>query len=292
MSEDRLDAERKARSTTLVTQPEHEQLKVDRRQVEPQKHYHTILEQQIQQAQEDLERPAKGLLLSGFTAGLDLGLGPFLMGAVLTLTRDEFPQAVTELLLATAYSVGFVFVVLGRSSLFTEQTTSAVMPVLARRTLFSRLLRLWGLVLAANLAGATVIAAMAAYLGPHLGTIDLAAIQQIANRLLSHDSGVMLFSAVVAGWLMGLLSWLVVAARDTVSQIVVVWITTFLIGIAGLHHSIAGSVEILMAVFALGGAQFWDYLRFLGIAVIGNAIGGSVFVAVLKFGHVNASTDA
>lgn len=291
MTDDAPGSGRKPRSATQVTEPEHEQRKLDQRQVEPQKNYHTILEQQIQQAREDLERPAKGLLLSGFTAGLDLGLGPFLMCVVLTLVRDELSHAATEFLLASAYSVGFVFVVFGRSALFTEQTTSAVMPVLARRVPARRLFRLWGLVLVANIAGAFIFAALASYLGPRLGAIDIAAMQQIANRLLSHDAWTMFWSAVGAGWLMGLLSWLVVAARDTVSQIVIVWMTTFLIGIAGLHHSIAGSVEILMAVFALHGGQFAEYLRFLALAVVGNAIGGSVFVALLKYGHISASSE-
>jgi formate/nitrite transporter FocA (FNT family) len=101
----------------------------------------------------------------------------------------------------------------------------------------------------------------------------------------------MLFSAVAAGWLMGLLAWQVVASRETISQVVVV-LTTFVIGIAHLHHSIAGSTEILMAVFSTDSASLADYGRFLFWAVIGNAIGGSVFVALLKFGHVKASAES
>src|SRR5919107_766329 len=49
---------------------------------EPQKSYHTILEQHVRQAQEELERPAGALLLSGLSAGLDLGFGPFLMAVI------------------------------------------------------------------------------------------------------------------------------------------------------------------------------------------------------------------
>src|SRR5690348_14879411 len=99
----------------------------------PQKSYHTILEQHVAQAQEELERPAGGLLLSSLSAGLDLGFGPLLMAVLLTLSGGTWPQPVAKAVLAAAYAVGFVFVVLGRSALFTEQTTSAVLPVLARR---------------------------------------------------------------------------------------------------------------------------------------------------------------
>jgi hypothetical protein len=51
-----------------------------------QKSYHTILEQQVSEATEELERPTSGLLLSGLTAGLDLGFGPFAMVVFSTLT--------------------------------------------------------------------------------------------------------------------------------------------------------------------------------------------------------------
>jgi formate/nitrite transporter FocA (FNT family) len=279
------------RQQTLVTDTGHERLREDNRRDEAQKNYHTILEQQIQQAQEDLERPALGLLLSGFAAGLDLGLGPLLMCAVLALTRGEVSHAASQMLVATAYSIGFVFVVIGRSALFTEQTTSALMPVLARRVPPARLLRLWALVLAANIAGAALIAAIAAQLGPRLGIFDVDAMREIARRLLDHDALSIFMSAILAGWVMGLLSWLVVAARDTVSQILIVWMTTFLIGIAGLHHSIAGTVEVLLAVFGRADASWGEFGGFLALAVLGNAVGGSVFVALLKFGHVSASTD-
>jgi len=281
---------REARRQTQVTEEAHEQLKVDQRLTEPQKNYHTILEQQIQQASEDLERPTKALFLSGFTAGMDLGLGPLLMVVLFTLMHGA-PHAARELLVASAYSAGFVFVVLGRSALFTEQTTSAVMPVLARRTGVLQLLRLWAIVLVANLLGASVIAAIIAFLAPRLGVADVSAMHAIAGRLLAHDSLSIAASAVLAGWVMGLLSWLVVAARDTVSQLFIVWLTTFLIGIVGLHHCIAGTVEVLMAVLTPGGPPLAEFWRFLGLAILGNAVGGSVFVALLKFGHINASTE-
>src|SRR5579884_1378876 len=101
-------------------------LATDAPRQEPQKSYHTILEQHVRQAQEELERPAGALLLSGLSAGLDLGFGPFLMAVIATLTLNDLSHSIRQILIALAYSVGFIFVVMGRSALFTEQTTSAV----------------------------------------------------------------------------------------------------------------------------------------------------------------------
>ncbi len=64
------------------------------------------------------------------------------------------------------YAVGFIFVVLGRSELFTEQTTLAVLPVLSRRVSPVRLLRLWGIVYSGNLLGATLFAWLITIIGP------------------------------------------------------------------------------------------------------------------------------
>lgn len=267
----------------------HKSLARDHPAQEAQKSYHTVLEQQVQEATEELERPAGGLMLSSVSAGLDLGFGPFLMAVALTLTSGEWSRPASELLTAGLYAVGFIFVVIGRSALFTERTTSAVLPVLARRAGVAQLMRLWLIVLAGNLIGAAAIGVLIAILGPSLGIVDVPALGQIAGKLVDKPWQVMLLSAVAAGWLMGLLTWMVTAARDTSAQVLLVWMTAFVIGLAGLHHSIAGTTEVLMAVFAGAGPDYGDYGRFIVWAVLGNAIGGSCFVALLKFGHVRAS---
>jgi formate/nitrite transporter FocA (FNT family) len=193
------------------------------------------------------------------------------------------------MLTALAYTVGFVLVIVGRSALFTEQTTSAVLPVLSRRVPAWGLLRLWALVLVGNLLGGAIVAAFLPHLGQRLGIVDAAALVTIADKLIRHPSSIVFLSAVAAGWLMGLLAWLVVASRETVSQLLIIVLVTFVIGIANLHHSIAGAVEVLMAVFANVGPAPSDYWRVVGWSVVGNAVGGAVFVALLKFGHVRAS---
>ena len=254
----------------------------------PQKSYHTILEQHVRQATEELERPAGALLLSGLSAGLDLGFGPFLMAVTATLTARELPHSVSRILVSLAYCAGFVFVVVGRSALFTEQTTSAVLPVLSGRGTIGQLLRLWGLVLVSNLVGAVIIAAVTAHVAPRLGVVDVEAFNEIAARLVNHPGWVLLLGAFAAGWLMGLLAWLVMACRETTSQIYIVVLTTFVIGVGGFQHSIAGTIEVLNAVFSGAGPSLADFGQFLLWSVLGNALGGATFVALLKFAHVRA----
>jgi formate/nitrite transporter FocA (FNT family) len=88
---------------------------------------------------------------------------------------------------------------------------------------------------------------------------------------------------VLAGWMMGLLGWLVTSSQETISRIFIVILITFTIGAAGLHHCIVGSVEVFTGMLSSDSITIVDYLRFLLWASIGNAVGGAVFVAILKY---------
>src|SRR3954449_7219475 len=190
---------------------------------EPQKSYETILEQEIAAGLTELERRTPALLLSGLSAGLDVSLSLLLMAGVKTpaqgqprgvfaglvamlktLTQGQ-PRVVSEILVAMMYAAGFLFVVLGRSELFTEHTTLAVLPVLDGRASLAQLGRLWGLIYVANQAGAAAFAAFLAFLGPRLGVIEPRVFGEIASGLVAPPGWVILLSAVLAGWLMGLL---------------------------------------------------------------------------------------
>jgi formate-nitrite transporter family protein len=255
----------------------------------PKKAAAEILNQEIREGLDVMDRSTAQLFTSALSGGLDLGFSMFLMAAVMTIVDGKIPQPITRLLVANMYSIGFIFVILGRSELFTEQTSLAVLPVLRRKATLRSLFRSWAIVYVANLLGAAIFAAMLSYIGPALGVADRAAFSTIAHRVTDHPSTVIFCSAVLAGWLMGLCSWMVVAARDTISQMAVVWMVTTTIGIGNLHHVVVGTTEVLTAIFARDGISIADFLRFLLFTTLGNAVGGTVFVAIIKYGHTRES---
>ena len=245
-----------------------------------------VLDSLIETGLHEIERERLGLLLSGFSAGLDIGFGPLLMAVLLTLSEGGFGDIVPELLVASAYSVGFIFVILGRSELFTEHTTLAVIPVLDGQASLGGLARLWGLVYAGNVVGGFVFTAFVVTLMPNLGVASPEAFGTIAHKLVDHDLQWLFVAAILAGWLMGLLAWLIAAAQETISRIAIIWLVTAAIGLLHLPHSIAGNVEVLFGVFLSPEVSTLDYARFLALATAGNAVGGGVFVGVLKYSHV------
>lgn len=251
------------------------------------KRYTEILSEQIEQGLGELERSTGGLLASGFSAGLDITLGVLVMAVMFTLVTGELPAAVVEILLASAYSIGFIFVILGRSELFTEHTTLAVFPVLAGEAGVAALGRLWGLVYVANLAGAALASLLIVLVGTQSGVAESAAFAEIARGLVQDRWWVMFVSALLAGWLMGLLSWLVAAAQDSISRIVIVWIVTGAIGLGHLHHCIIGTAEVVSGMIAAGAVTPLEFGRFLLFSTLGNAVGGTIFVAAVKYRHVS-----
>lgn len=250
-----------------------------------QRTYGAILESQVNQGLVELRRDTVGLLSSGLAAGLEIGFSLFLMATMLTAVGDEIPAGVVRVLLANMYTVGFIFVILGRSELFTEHTSLAVFPVLQGRAGVGSLARLWTLIFLSNIAGAVIFAALAVLIGPPLGAIEPAAFGKIGRQLVEHTWWVILLSALLAGWLMGLLSWLVSATRDTIGLLFVVWLVTASIGFGHMHHAIAGSVEVLAAVFAGEGVTLGDYGHFILWTTIGNGLGGVIFVSLIKYCH-------
>ena len=254
---------------------------------ESQKESETVLNLQIRRGLSELERPASGLSLSALSAGLDIGFGPLLMVVVLTTAEVSRPGALaTDLLLGLVYGVGFILVVIGRSELFTEHTTLAVLPILDRQASVTKLVRLWGIVYVGNLVGALVFAWVAVTVGPGLDVIEPAAFVELAETFTGKSATVLVGAGILAGWLMGLLSWLVAAADSTSSRIAVVWIIAASIGFAHLPHCIAGTIEVFGGVLVSPEIHLLDYVTFLAYSTVGNAIGGTVFVALLNYGHV------
>lgn len=252
----------------------------------PLKPLRTILDQEIRQAEDELERPLHGIFASGLLAGIGVGASTFALAVTTTLTAGELPPSVVSLIGANAYTVGFIIVILARTDLFTEYTTIAILPVLTGRAGIGALARLWGMVYAGNMTGVFLFSLLLAKLGSALGVIEAQVLGEIAGDLVDYPSWVILLSAILAGWLMGLLSWLIAAGKDTISQIFFIWMITGVIGLAHLHHAITATLDVMAAIF-MGAAISADMVLHLVLwTTIGNAIGGVIFAVLIRYSLV------
>ncbi|MFC4551500.1 MULTISPECIES: formate/nitrite transporter family protein [Halorussus] len=248
--------------------------------------YRRILEREIENALKEIHRPPKGVFLSGLTAGLNLSYGALLMAMVLTFSGGFESKLVQQALLGGVSSIAFLLVVIGQTELFTAHSTMAVLPVLDGRASVGDLARVWGVTYVSNLLGCALFAGLIVAIGPPMGIVDPDAFGVLASALIPFRWWLILLSGVVAGWLMGLVTWLSAASRDTVSRIFFVVLVTAVIGSGPFHHSILGTTELLSAMLLGQGVTFGDYGHFIAWTTLGNVLGGSVFVALLNYGHV------
>jgi formate/nitrite transporter FocA (FNT family) len=242
-----------------------------------------ILETVVDDGNEELNRASAGLALSGLAAGLNISFSAVALGVGGALTGG------VGLAAALLYPIGFLIVILGRSQLYTENTVTPVAVVLTNFSALPNMLRLWVVIFAANVVGAILFAVTVVY-GEVLPPATLQILFDEVAGKLNHGFWNMTLKAIVGGWLVALMAWLVAASRDTISQAVVIYVLAFLIPAGGLIHCIAGSSEVLISVFA-GEVSFSEYLGgFLLPATLGNTIGGVFLVALLNYGQVAGSS--
>jgi formate-nitrite transporter family protein len=241
-----------------------------------------ILEAAIETAADDLERSTTALAFSGFAGGFGMGLTALGVALIRHHLGEESPAKLVSYLL---YPAGFIAVIIGRSQLFTENTVYPVVLVLRRRSHVVQTLRLWAAVLGFNVLGALAFAALAVKT-PAISSGVQEALISLGTHAAHRTTSAIFFSAILGGWMIALVAWTVTASQWTIGHVVMIWLITFVVGAGEFAHSIAGTVELLAAV--LGGALgAFELVRWFSLAVLGNVVGGVVFVSLLNYGQVH-----
>lgn len=241
-----------------------------------------IFETAAENAREELKRSTRALAFSGLAAGIAMSL----TGIGVAIAQEHLGEGKLQDLLAYAlYPLGFIVVIIGRQQLFTENTLFPVAVLLrdGRRWLRDTA-RLWAAVFVANVAGALLFALLLAKSGA-LAPEYLDELVALGEHAAAGGSGSIFWSGVVGGWLIALVAWLVTASRYTMGQIVLTWMLTYVVGIGGFAHCIAGSGEILTAVWQ-SSVSVGAYARWLLYATLGNIVGGVLIVALLNYAQV------
>ena len=243
---------------------------------------HVVYEAIRIEGRHELERKVSSLAWSGLAAGMSMGFS-FLVQALL---RHHLPDSAwAPLIIKLGYAVGFLIVILGRQQLFTENTLTVILPLLLHKTAsdFWKVVRLWTVVLTANLVGAFAFAWVAAKTGafePEVRT----SLDAIAGESTAQIFGINFLRGIFAGWLIALMVWLLPAAES--ARIWVIVILTYIIGLGHFPHIVAGAVEAFYA--GINGLRTWSEL-IVGYGLptlIGNTLGGVTLVAVLAHAQI------
>lgn len=250
------------------------------------KNYASIIAEEFVHARHTFKRSTESVFTSAIIAGLEIGISYVMLMTVFALLLPLVPTPYAVSLSALLYPVGFIAVVIGQSILYTEQTSLLSLPVVQGIEPVTKLLKLWMIVIIGNIIGGCLFSMTIVWLGLQMQWFEAAHIEQLADHVLNYSWWILLASAVMAGWLMGVAAWLATSARDTLSRIVLIALITACIGVLGLHHSIVGNIEVFSGLI-FGSTSVTDYVVFLALALLGNTIGGVLFVTVLKARALN-----
>lgn len=240
-----------------------------------------IHERVMKDGTDELARPNQALAISGLFAGFTLGATPLAVAVVATLLGgDDSAMLVASLF----YPVGFVAVIIGRAQLFTENTLYPVVASLDDPKRVPATARLWATVLAANTVGAFVFAVAAVKTGA-LSPDVVSEMAKMGEEAVSGSFAPNFWSAVLGGWLLATVAWLVEATATAVGQVLVIWALTFVVGVATLDHTVSTAITVEAALLQ-GQINVGTWLGWLGTTVLGNAVGGVVIVSLFNYGQV------
>ncbi|TGN40989.1 formate/nitrite transporter family protein [Marinobacter confluentis] len=238
----------------------------------------------LREGEEELQRPKISLWWSGVAAGLGISTSVLAEGIIRSGLGSDHPYL--TLIESLGYSFGFVLVILCRLQLFTENTITVVLPVLAQptRNRFYRTARLWAIVLAANLSGTFITAAITVH-GNILPADTLESILEISRHLASLTPAETLLRGIPSGFFIAAMVWMLPSAKR--SEVLIIVMFTWLIAAGEFTHVIAGANEIFTLVLSGEMNLVTALIYHISPVLIGNIIGGTGLFAMLAYGQVH-----
>ncbi|WPN29795.1 formate/nitrite transporter family protein [Pseudomonas sp. P5_109] len=238
------------------------------------------------QGDQELERSIAALWWSALAAGLTMGLSLMAMGLLNSRLPDD---GGFKVIASFGYCAGFLAVILARQQLFTENTLTAVLPVMTKPTLanFGRLLRLWTVVLIGNLCGTLLVAYVMLELPIFDSKTDVAFLD-IGRKVMENHASQMFAKGIISGWMIATMVWMIPSMESAKMWIII--LITYLMALGDFTHIVVGSLEVSYLVFAgeLPWSDFW--LVFAGPTLAGNIIGGSFIFALISHAQIRSES--
>ncbi len=238
----------------------------------------------LREGEEELRRPKASLWWSGVAAGIGISTSVLAQAIIRSGLDPDVPYL--RIVESLGYTFGFVLVIMSRLQLFTENTISVVLPVLAsptRERLYSTV-RLWGIVFAANMAGTFVTAAILTHGGVVPDDV-LASILDMSRHVAALSPMSALLRGIPAGFFIAAVVWMLPSAKH--SEILIIMMFTWLIAAGGFTHVVAGSNEIFNLVLIGESSILTAFTGDILPVLVGNVVGGTGLFAMLAYGQVH-----
>jgi formate-nitrite transporter family protein len=223
-----------------------------------------------------LHRSTPSLLATGFVGGIDVSMG--VLAVLLILQQTD-----NALLAALGFSIGFIALTLANSELFTENFLLPIAAVVARKARMSAVWRLWAGTAVTNLLGGFLMVGLIMLAFPDLGPIG---VEKGALYLERGFSPAGFASAVLAGIVITLMTWMQQGTESTGTRIVAAVVAAFLLSYGHLSHVVVASLEVFAGVLGGSGTPVGEWALLAVMWAVGNAVGGIGLVTMLRIVQV------
>jgi formate/nitrite transporter FocA (FNT family) len=227
---------------------------------------------------------------TAFMAGITIVFGIAAMSAVESLATPRFGADLAGLLGAIGFAIGLVFLIVGRTELFTESFFGPVAAAIDDdgSSGWKLLARLWLVTLVFNMIGGVVLVAVltvdgALPVGAHEALDTIA--EEIANRTWQATMA----RAVLAGALLTLLSYMLSAVDSVTSRILLAYAVGFFLALGPFDHVVVSGLHLLLGVWLEADVGYGDVLRNFGVATTGNLLGGLFLMTFTHTAQVQGS---
>ena len=249
---------------------------------------HEIYERVREEGKRRLQRPLLELMSTSLVAGFDVVFGVTALALASATLEKRFGADVGHLAGSIAFGIAFVFIVAGRSELFTENFLVPIAGLSRERASWLKLAELWTVSPVLNVLGGTLLIIVLTVHGvlPHGAGKPLIA---TADKLHANNFLGAFLSALGAGALITLMTWLVEGAESMGIRVLMAWITGAVLTLAVFNHVIVATLEL---IFAIRYGSHIPYIFVVGnffVAALGNMIGGILFVTLTRTGQAKGS---
>lgn len=218
----------------------------------------------------------------GFAAGAFVALG-YLLALRASAGLPEGWEGMAPLISAAVFPIGLILCMIAGGELLTGNMMSLSMAVFNRKASVGQLAKNWIIITLCNFAGAIFVAYM---FGHVLGMTETGA---MFDKMVSTVDGKLeesflhaFISAIGCNWLVCLGVWMAYGAKDGAGKIFGIWFPTMTFVALGFQHIVANMFVIPAGIFA-GQATWGDYFVNFVPVFLGNAVGGSLFVAGIYY---------
>jgi formate/nitrite transporter len=243
-----------------------------------------IMEATIENGQKKAKYSNIQTAILGFQAGAFIALG-YLLSIRVTASLSGELEGLGSLISASVFPIGLILTLLAGGELLTGNMMALPLARFANKINTKQLIINWILVTVSNFVGAIFIA----YVFGHLvGLTETGAYLTKTISIAEHKLEATFLQAFLSGigcnWLVAAAVWLSYGSDDSIGKIAGIWFPTMTFVAIGFQHVVANMFVIPAAIFA-GHFTWTAYIENFIPVFLGNAVGGSVFIA-MAYWHV------